>query len=537
MKTITQWCLLLAITCSAGCATIFIPAKQKVTIQTNNSKSTVYVDDESVGEGTTIKTKLTKDGPKQVVVQAPGFKDANYVMLPNRRHGAFWPLFAVDLTAGGAFLFLPALWDLSGNDKFFRYPVSNTFNPNFKFSTKPATDKYIKLEAVRLKVADKEKDLRIVSSVTHSSDLIPKLEAAEKTQITTEKRQEERNKRKKSSRKKLNEDSKSLEFEDTKMSPTLFETLKKTGYIDTVSKVFHDNNNTIVLEGVIAKATIFNIHTVNNNYYNKAKLFITWNIKNSYGEKVDSISGWAYSADFIKVNENMFADAVDNSYLGLLKNKRFTRHLSLDTNYRIAEAPISIPAPANIVKEVSEATAATVTIKRKDGGHGSGFAISNDGFILTNYHVVAGASTVQQAEISVLLSDGQEVPVKLVRYNRMRDIALLKVEKNFEKAFALSNQKGYKNLMEVYTIGTPKSIELGQSVSIGLISNERRNNNADLLQLSMTVNHGNSGGPLFSKDGSLQGIVTGKLVGFATEGVGFAIPSYLVPSYLNIITN
>ncbi len=89
----------------------------------------------------------------------------------------------------------------------------------------------------------------------------------------------------------------------------------------------------------------------------------------------------------------------------------------------------------------------------------------------------------------------------------------------------------------MYTIGAPKSIELGQSISAGIISNERNNNNNVLLQLGMSVNAGNSGGPLFNKDGVLDGVVCAKLIGENTEGVAFAIPSYLIQGYLNIKYN
>ena len=116
----------------------------------------------------------------------------------------------------------------------------------------------------------------------------------------------------------------------------------------------------------------------------------------------------------------------------------------------------------------------------------------------------------------------------------MRDIALLKINKTFEKAFKVSSIKSFKNLQEVYTVGAPKSVELGQSVSLGLLSNERKSNNQTLLQLSMSINPGNSGGALFDKSGVLHGIVTSKLVGYATEGIGFAIPSYKVAEYLNL---
>ncbi len=89
-------------------------------------------------------------------------------------------------------------------------------------------------------------------------------------------------------------------------------------------------------------------------------------------------------------------------------------------------------------------------------------------------------------------------------------------------------------MQTVYTIGTPKSIELGQSVTSGIISSERKTETMHLLQIGMSINAGNSGGPLFDEKGNLHGVMVGKLVGKNTEGVSFAIPSYLIPEYLNI---
>ena len=86
----------------------------------------------------------------------------------------------------------------------------------------------------------------------------------------------------------------------------------------------------------------------------------------------------------------------------------------------------------------------------------------------------------------------------------------------------------------MYTIGAPKSIELGQTVTTGIISNERNANNNELLQLSMPVNGGNSGGPLFNKTGVLDGVIVAKLVGESTEGISFAIPAYKIGAYLKI---
>ncbi len=70
-----------------------------------------------------------------------------------------------------------------------------------------------------------------------------------------------------------------------------------------------------------------------------------------------------------------------------------------------------------------------------------------------------------------------------------------------------------------------------------MISNERKNNNNNLLQLGMSVNAGNSGGPLFDNTGTLHGVIVSKLIGQNTEGVSFAIPGYMISDYLQISYN
>jgi S1-C subfamily serine protease len=533
MKTMKQLLFCITIAHLAGCAAIFIPKKQKLTINTQRPNSTVYVNNEEAGRGETVVTKIRKDGAKQVVVQTPGYKDAHYVLVQKKRHPAYWPLFLLDVPT-----VYPMILDSAPFDKFFRYSSTNELSSTYKYTNKAADEKFIDLEAVKLNVENKEKDLRDYYGVSYASDMMAEMDKVEQSQLRQEQKREAKNMRKKNKKTLLKEDDNKIVYDDTKFSEVVYKTLKKTGFVDTVNKIFPDNNNTVVLEGIIRKASVFHIWGKGSSNYKKAKVNITWNIKNTFGEKLDSISGWSYSGDFIyndnDKGEKMFADAVDNSYLNLLKNKRFTKYLHADTNFSITDPVLTINIAKNIVQDVSEASTATVTIKREDGGHGSGFAISNDGYIITNFHVIAGKTINKLANIKVILSNGEEIPVTVVRYNRMRDIALIKVNKSFEKAFNLSSDKTFKNLMEVYTVGTPKSIELGQSVSLGLISNERKLNNNNLLQLSMTVNPGNSGGPLFEKSGVLQGVVTSKLVGYATEGVGFAIPSYLIPAYLNL---
>jgi serine protease Do len=545
IKTIKQLLFFYTIVHLTGCTLIFLPKNQKVAIRTQQPNSKVYVNNEEVGEGQTVVAKVKKDGAKQVVVQTPGYKDGYNVLMLGKRNPAFWPLMLLD----APFIYPLVLIDAQPVPKFYRFSKINDLPASYKYAAKAANEKFVHLEAIKLDIANKDKDLQDYFGIAYSANsakVMQEIEKAENARFKQEQKLEAKNAKKKKKKKSLLTEDKRLNYDNTVFSERVFKTLKRTGYVDTINKVFADNNNTVVLEGIIKKASVFQVVGSGGSNYKKAKVNVIWNIKNTFGEQLDSINSWSFSGDFVvKLNDKgendnadkMFADAIDNSYLDLSKDPRFVKHLAIETNLGIGDPVLSIKMPKTRVQDVSEASTATVTVKQEGGGHGSGFAITNDGYILTNFHVVAGETFGKLEKLTVILSDGEEVPATVVRYNRMRDIALLKVNKKFDKAFNLSDSKSFKNLMEVYSIGTPKSIELGQSVSLGLISNERKSNNNNLLQVSININAGNSGGPLFEKNGTLQGVVTSKLVGFSTEGVGFAIPSYLIPAYLNLSLN
>jgi S1-C subfamily serine protease len=521
-----------------SCVTFFMPSKQKVTINTYNPKSKVYIDNEEVGDGSTIVTKVQKNGIHQVVVQTPDYKDAYYSLLPVRRQPGFWPMIILDIP------FLYGLGIDPGIPKGFAYESSHDMTTVHKNVYRTPDQKYIDLLAIKLNIQNKEKDL-IDYSVNYSSNgLNEKFIQAEKDKAEKDKKQELKDqKKKKKKRATLENEDTQIKYDDTKFSDLVYKTLKKTGYADTVHNILSGHNNYTGLEGSILKVSAFHVIGKQYKQYQRAKLYMVWCVKNSYGEVLDSIKTEDMSGEFYipysnsgesQASYKMFADAVDVSYMNLIKKPEFVKYLKIDTNYRITDPMLTIMQPKKCVTEVSDASEASVIVKRKDGGHGSGFAISNDGYILTNFHVIAGKEFGKFEELKVITASGEEVTATVVRYNRMRDIALLKVNMTFEKSFKLNRTKSFKNLMDVYTVGAPKSIDLGQSVSSGLISNERKSANVNLVQVSMSVNPGNSGGPLFDKTGNLHGVVTSKLVGYATEGVGFAIPSYLIANYLNL---
>jgi len=152
---------------------------------------------------------------------------------------------------------------------------------------------------------------------------------------------------------------------------------------------------------------------------------------------------------------------------------------------------------------------------------GSGFIVSADGFILTNYHVVNGAD-----EIKVKLADGRSFTAKLQGGDDKLDLALLKIDTGSEKlpVARMGNSDSLKVGEWVMAIGNP--FGLSQTVTVGIVSAKGRVIGAgpydDFIQTDASINPGNSGGPLFNVRGEVVGINTAIVAG--GQGIGFAIP-------------
>ena len=156
-------------------------------------------------------------------------------------------------------------------------------------------------------------------------------------------------------------------------------------------------------------------------------------------------------------------------------------------------------------------------------GAGSGVIITSDGYIVTNNHVIEGAS-----KITVTTSDQQEYDAELVGTDPITDIAVLKIKAEglTPATYGNSDQLAVGDM--AVAIGNPLG-ELGGTVTAGIISALDRELAIDgktmtLLQTDSSINPGNSGGGLFNGDGQLIGIVVAKSSGSDVEGLGFAIP-------------
>lgn len=164
---------------------------------------------------------------------------------------------------------------------------------------------------------------------------------------------------------------------------------------------------------------------------------------------------------------------------------------------------------------------------KEQEGLGSGFIINEDGYVVTNYHVINGAQ-----EVKVIFSDGKEVNAKVVNYDAERDIAVIKITDDVKMPgiAQLGDSSTVKAGEEVIAIGNPLGKEFSSTVTKGIVSSPNRKmktengNVLDYIQTDAAINPGNSGGPLINSNGEVIGINTAKKVGEDIEGIGFAIP-------------
>ncbi len=163
---------------------------------------------------------------------------------------------------------------------------------------------------------------------------------------------------------------------------------------------------------------------------------------------------------------------------------------------------------------------------------GSGFIIDANGTIVTNNHVVKGASSV-----SVTLDDGTVLPAKVVGRDARTDIAVLRVKAGRALPFIeLGDSDTVEPGQWVVAVGNP--FGLGGTVTAGIVSARGRDigegNYDSFIQIDAPINRGNSGGPLFTQDGKVVGVNTAILSpSGGSIGIGFAIPSDLVRSIVD----
>jgi serine protease Do len=200
--------------------------------------------------------------------------------------------------------------------------------------------------------------------------------------------------------------------------------------------------------------------------------------------------------------------------------------------YTAPNKPAAVRSVRDLVKLLGEA----VVQVRTPGGLGSGFVINEDGFLITNFHVIEGET---QISVEVYHQRGTELDrksykqVRIMAMNKFEDLALLKIEDKDAPKFKyvlMGNSDMLAVGERVFAVGSPLGLE--RTVTEGILSTKTRPLAGELyLQTTTQINPGNSGGPLFNMSGEVVGVTNMKIT--FGEGLGFAIPIESVKFFLD----
>lgn len=236
---------------------------------------------------------------------------------------------------------------------------------------------------------------------------------------------------------------------------------------------------------------------------------------------------------------------VSSTYILLIKTLKTTTTTTTSTadTVTLTKASGTVYGVQNVAEKASVSVVeiyATITTRdyfnrtTSAQAAGSGVILTADGYILTNNHVIEGATSIQ-----IRLTDGTTYTATLVDANSTSDLAILKISATNLTPVTFDNSDQIVVGELAVAIGNPLGT-LGGTVSEGIISATKREIEIDnvtmtLLQTTAAINSGNSGGGLFNNDGNLIGIVNAKSSGTTVEGLGFAIPSNTVYDYASSI--
>ena len=209
------------------------------------------------------------------------------------------------------------------------------------------------------------------------------------------------------------------------------------------------------------------------------------------------------------------------------------------TNTRTVAATPSDTSTALSPHDVYQSAKDSVAYITTGSGTGSGFVVSNDGYLVTNAHVIEGAN----GQIKAKIGDGKTLDAKLVGEDASTDLALLKVTASNLKPLQLADSSGVEVGDDAYAIGNPFGLD--RTLTVGVVSALQREISSpngfsidDVIQTDAAINPGNSGGPLFNSAGQVIGVNSQiESTGSSSSGgqagnvgIGFAIPSNTVKS-------
>lgn len=493
-----------------SCVTIFGTGKTKVTVTSETPDATISVNNKIIGKGVASEKILNRSDIANIKVSKEGYISKNHAIGSYKVNKlillniAFIPAFGVGL--GGLYYdYLAAKRHLY--DKNINVP-SLVPEP----LTRSEEQKYLKINKTSLIILSGD-------TIVNKYNSMKKYEKHQKFSSTAS--------------------GEKIKYDETIFTKTLNNFLGKYDYVDTSGRFFPNYTNTNYINANITSVNFDYIRlktsTIYSNIYLiKANTKITWVILDYFRVPQDSIIIQSESDLFSSLDESdeeaSLNNAIEYNLIKLLADERFKNILNSKSENKNIE-PFIYKSIPYVSKNLNQLVKGAVTIQTDKKSHGSGFFISPDGYIITNYHVVANNDNVK-----VITNTGVKYDGKVIRTSPIYDVALIKVDAYQAEHMNFSNIE-IDNIQlgtDASTIGTPNSIELGQSVAKGIISGVRPVNNLHYIQTTIPINAGNSGGALLDSNGKVIGVVTAKLIGVGIEGIAFAVPTKYIFEGLNI---
>ena len=493
-----------------SCASILNGKYQKVKINTE-ANSNVLIDG---------KKPLMKNGyyklernmiPKNITVQKEGYKDENLMVLQYKKS----PLYFFSVIPFGI-SFYSIFFDKG--KKSWNYDKEFSLKSKYEvLQTKDEEEKEIRLNNLSIKLDSGE--------VKYRHFFTYKQYLRKDSKMATEDANLEE----------------PIEVENTIFSSALNTILKDKGYIDTTNKVLKNS----YLNNLNINSTIkgYTIHSINSGSFYRKNIFYTdliieWEVLDYYQKSIYTQTTESTSSQYIaeyskntKVYNTAIKDALENGFVEFMKSEK-VKELMNDRSYAKVEESyetIVLDKSPKPVSSLGEAIKSSVTVRTKDG-HGSGFVISENGYIITNYHVVSDT-----AELLIVFNDGREFKPTVERVSKISDLALLKIDAKDLTPFEINKSTEIEIATDIYAVGTPSAEDLSQTISKGIISGIRkRDGGSKLIQTDASINGGNSGGAIVDTKGIVLGVVSSKLMGIGIEGVAFGVPAYEIFEKLKI---
>ena len=483
-----------------SCATILSPEKGPYSLDSSPGTAQVFDENENLLGTTPFDMKKVGNKVKAIVMKKEGYVDKRIAISRQSKNGLVF--------LDAILLCIPCVVDIpSGN--------LTTFSPKNK--------------TIDLRKAPKEYDQSIMLAID---------------KVSYEKEDDVKGKingvNKKPSDRGASRSIGDIEYLDG----TIIEKFAKS-YIDPVTVSSNNSSKSGISKAKIRVKPVissleFNVKgKYTKDFVGTESMKCTWNFfkggdsKDKIGSIVTNVSMDRGKGETTTILDDLMNESVielltiDSLHDFLYRNERTYLADSKGAEFKLTSGPkVTYQTTKEMLKGSKEGV---VTVLTKDG-FGSGFIISQDGYIVTNYHVAEG----QKNNIQVKLNSNIKLKATVVKSNEDYDLLLLKIDADELKPLPFGKSADMETGDDVYAIGTPLETSLGQTITKGIVSGFREINGSTFIQTDVSINSGNSGGPLINDRGEVIGVTTMKLSGRGVEGIGFCIPSKTVLEMLNI---